>query len=126
MDYSKLHWSFCSGDRNFLLLGEEGKWTFLVFELVTSVRIGSIAASFSLCTVNQMMGLGSALNLDLAAQTENLSFSLRDMDKLSFNRPGCGTSGEQTSANRRKLKRRQESGYSADFPIVSQKYMGDF
>lgn len=53
-----------------------------------------------------MMGPGSVLNLASAVQPENTSFSLRDVDRLSFNRPGCGTLGEQTSARmgRRKAK----------------------
>lgn len=68
-----------------------------------------------------MRGPGSVLNLDSAVQTENISFSLKDMDRLSFNRPGCGTLGEQTSARmgRGKAKtKREEAGYSAAFLIV--------
>lgn len=65
-----------------------------------------------------MMGPGSVLNRASAVQPENTSFSLRDVDRLSFNRPGCGTLGEQTSARmgRRKAKtKREKAGYGAAF-----------
>lgn len=68
-----------------------------------------------------MRGPGSVLNLDSAVQTEKISFSLKDMDRLSFDRPGCGTLGEQTSARmgRGKAKtKREAAGYSAAFLIV--------
>lgn len=76
------------------------------------------------------MGLGSVLNLDAAVRTENISFSLRDIAlRLSFNRPGYGTLGEQTSARmgRRKAKpKREEGGVQRCFSNSLTQYMGDF
>jgi len=67
--------------------------------------------TFLLAIIAQTVELGAVLNLDSAIQNNSISFSLRDVGRLNFNRPGCDTLREEISARSAtgKQKQREEA-----------------